>query len=151
MIGTVTDGPAATEMLHLSRAECLDLLAAHSFGRLAVNGGPDDPPVVRPVNYRFDGRSKSVVFRTARGSTFHALVRSAAAAFEIDDTDESSGTGWSVIVRGVTDEVTNPADIKRLEGLGLQPWAPGDKPHWMHIRAWTVSGRRILLAGHEGP
>jgi nitroimidazol reductase NimA-like FMN-containing flavoprotein (pyridoxamine 5'-phosphate oxidase superfamily) len=140
---------ATTEMVDLSREECLDLLATHSFGRLAVNGAPDDPPVLRPVNYRFDMRSKSVVFRTARGSTFHALVRSAAAAFEIDGTDEQSGTGWSVVVRGVTDEVRNPRDVKRLEGLGLEPWAPGEKPHWMHIRAWTVSGRRIVLTGAE--
>lgn len=74
------------------------------------------------------------------GSKFHALLRSADAAFEIDGIDETSRTGWSVIVRGVTDEVTDPSEVRRLDGLGLEPWAPGPKAHWVHIRAWTSLG-----------
>jgi nitroimidazol reductase NimA-like FMN-containing flavoprotein (pyridoxamine 5'-phosphate oxidase superfamily) len=139
-----------SEMLDLSREECLRLLAAHSFGRLAVNMG-EGAPVIRPVNYLFDERSQSVVFRTAPGSKFHALLRSANAAFEIDGLDEGSRTGWSVIMRGVTDEVTNASEVRRLDSLGLQPWAPGEKPHWVHIRAWTVSGRRIVLRADRVP
>ena len=139
----------ATEMLELSREECLRLLACHHFGRLAVNMG--DGPVIRPVNYLFDERSQSVVFRTAPGSKFHALLHSANAAFEIDGIDESSRTGWSVIIRGVTDEVTNPSEVWRLDRLGLEPWAPGPKRHWMHIRAWTVAGRRIVLGDESLP
>jgi nitroimidazol reductase NimA-like FMN-containing flavoprotein (pyridoxamine 5'-phosphate oxidase superfamily) len=140
----------ATEMLELSREECLRLLASHHFGRLAVNIG-DGPPVIRPVNYLFDERSQSVVLRTARGSKFHALLHSATAAFEIDGIDESSRTGWSVIIRGVTDEVTNAGQVHRLERLGLEPWAPGPKRHWMHIGAWTVAGRRIVLGDESFP
>lgn len=138
---------SATEVLELTREECLTLLESHSFGRLAVGGGSGGAPVIRPVNYAFDERSQSVVFRTAAGSKFYALLKAAHAAFEIDGTDESSRTGWSVIMHGVTDEMANPADVRRLEGLGLEPWAPGPKAHWMHIRAWTVSGRRIVLGG----
>lgn len=139
-----------SEMLDLSREECLRLLAAHSFGRLAVAVG-ENHPVIRPVNYLFDKPMQSVVFRTAVGSKFHALLRSANAAFEIDGIDEGSRTGWSVIMHGVTDEVTNPIDVRRLDGLGLEPWAPGAKPHWVHIRAWTVSGRRIVLGADTVP
>ncbi len=131
-------------MFELSRNECLRLLAAHRFGRLAVNMG-DGPPMIRPVNYVFDERSQSVVFRTAPGSKFHVLLRAASAAFEIDGIDEAARTGWSVVIRGVTDEVTDPSEIGRLDRLGLEPWAPGPKRHWMQIRAWTVSGRRIVL------
>ena len=65
----------------------------------------DGAPLIRPVNYVFDDRSQSVVFRTGRGSKFHALLRSANAAFEIDGIDERARTGWSVVMRGVTDEV----------------------------------------------
>ncbi len=135
-------------MLELSREECLRLLASHSFGRLAVNMG-HGAPVIRPVNYLFDKSSQSVIFRTAPGSKFHALLRSASAAFEIDGIDEASRTGWSVIVRGVTDELTDSNHIRRLDRLGMEPWAPGRKRHWMYIRAGTVSGRRIVLA--DGP
>jgi nitroimidazol reductase NimA-like FMN-containing flavoprotein (pyridoxamine 5'-phosphate oxidase superfamily) len=132
-------------MIQLSREECLQLLKTQSFGRLAVNMR-QGPPVIRPVNYTFDEPSQSIVFRTADGSKFHALVRSAQAAFEVDRIEGGSRTGWSVIVHGVTDEVTHPNEVRRLDGLGLEPWAPGRKPHWVHIRAWTVSGRRIVVA-----
>ena len=138
------DVHAESEILELSREECLNLLAAHRFGRLAVCTG-SGPPLIRPVNYSFDKPTQSVVFRTAPGSKFHALIRSAQAAFEIDGIDGGSRTGWSVIIHGVTDEVTNTSEIHRLDATGLDPWAPGDRPHWFHIRAWTVSGRQIVL------
>lgn len=136
-------------MVELSREECLDLLASHHFGRLAVVMR-NVTPIIRPVNYVFDPRSQSVVFRTARGSKFHALLQAAKAAFEIDGIDESTGTGWSVIIEGVTAEVGAPKDVGRLKRLGLEPWAPGSKPHWVQIRARTVSGRRIVAGGEVG-
>lgn len=132
-------------MLELARPECLELLAQTSFGRLAVNGSRG--PVIRPVNYVFDESSQSVVFRTALGSKFHALLKAAKAAFEIDGTDQDGRTGWSVIVVGVTEEVTNPAETRRLNATGLEPWGPGTKAHWVRIRANTVSGRRIASGG----
>ena len=144
----------AREMLDLSREECLRLLAGHSVGRLAVimsESAGAHIPVIRPVNYVFDERSKSVVFRTARGSKFHALLRSAHAAFEVDGVDEGLRTGWSVIISGVTEEITQPFDVRRLESLGLETWAPGPRPHWVRIRAGTVSGRRIVLAADRVP
>jgi uncharacterized protein len=130
-----------SEMHDLSREECLELLAANGVGRLAVSG--KDAPVIRPVNYTFDQPSQSVVFRTAPGSKFYALLRQNAAAFEVDGVDPVRRIGWSVIIVGATEEVTNPADVRRLDSLGLEHWAPGEKPHWVRIRAWTVSGRRI--------
>lgn len=141
---------ARRQMLELSRQECLELLASHRFGRLAVvmsNGSP----VIRPVNYIFDHRSQSVVFRTAHGSKLHALLHAAKAAFEIDGIDEGARRGWSVIIEGVTAEVTNLNEIDRLNRLGLESWAPGPKRHWVHVRAWTVSGRRIGLSGDTVP
>jgi nitroimidazol reductase NimA-like FMN-containing flavoprotein (pyridoxamine 5'-phosphate oxidase superfamily) len=145
-------GPShpASEILELTREECLRLLADNSFGRLAVNTGTD-APVIRPVNYVFYEPSQSVMFRTALGSKFHALIHSTNAAFEIDGTDPQTRTGWSVIIVGVTEEVTNPIEVRHLDSLGLEPWAPGKKRHWVRIRAWTVSGRRIVLAADKEP
>lgn len=137
-------------MLELSRSECLQLLASQRFGRLAVVMSTG-APVIRPVNYVFDRPSQSVVFRTASGSKFHALLHAVKAAFEIDGIDEAARTGWSVIIEGVTEEVTQPNDIARLNRLELEPWAPGPKPHWVYIRALTVSGRRIVLADDGRP
>jgi uncharacterized protein len=136
------------EMLDLSREECLRLLAANNFGRLAVSLG-ERAPVLRPVNYLFDEPSQSVVFRTDAGSGFHALLRSAQATFEIDGIEKHARTGWSVIMSGVADEVTNPNEISRLDGLDLDSWAPGHKAHWMRIRTLNISGRRIVLPPEE--
>jgi uncharacterized protein len=135
------------EMLELSRDQCLWLLASHHFGRLAVNGSGENPPVIRPVNYGFDKPSQSVVFRTAEGSKLLAVVRAATAAFEIDGVDEGSRTGWSVVIHGVANEIRDAIDVQRFERLGVEAWAPGEKSHWVQIRARTVSGRRIVLSG----
>jgi len=135
-----------SEMLTLPREECLRLLASHRFGRLAV---AMDVPVIRPVNYVFDERSQSVAFRTADGSKFHAMLINGNAAFEIDGVDLDSRTGWSVIIVGMAEEVTKTSELRRLERLGLETWTPGHKAHWVRIRAWTVTGRRIALPGAD--
>jgi uncharacterized protein len=139
-VGSPLPDESASDLDVLSREECLQLLASHRFGRLAVSM---DSPVIRPVNYVFDEPSQSVAFRTANGSKFHAMLINGNAAFEIDGIDPDSRTGWSVIVVGMTEEVTSPTELRRLDRLGLETWVPGRKPHWMRIRAWTVSGRRI--------
>jgi len=135
---------STTQLVELDRDQCLRLLAEANLGRLAVNA-PGWPPVIRPVNYVFDESSQSVVFRSAQGSKFSALLQSGEAAFEIDGIEPVGHTGWSVIVVGVAEEITNAAEVQRLEHLGLRPWAPGDKPHWLRIRTTVVSGRRIVL------
>lgn len=132
------------ELRQMDRAECLELLAANRFGRLAVDMGAGQPPLIRPVNYLFDERSQSVIFRTAAGSKHHALLAAHKAAFEIDGLDQQNRLGWSVVVRGVAEEITDPRELRRLGNAPLDPWGPGEKPHWMRIRAWTVSGRRIV-------
>jgi nitroimidazol reductase NimA-like FMN-containing flavoprotein (pyridoxamine 5'-phosphate oxidase superfamily) len=132
----------ATQIVELDRGECLRLMAATTLGRLAVNV-EGWPPVIRPVNYVFDQSSQSIVFRSARGSKFTALLLSAQAAFEIDGIDPDAHTGWSVIVIGMAEEITRAGEVHRLEQLGLRPLAPGDKPHWIRIRATAISGRRI--------
>jgi nitroimidazol reductase NimA-like FMN-containing flavoprotein (pyridoxamine 5'-phosphate oxidase superfamily) len=132
------------QIVELTRSECLTLLASTGVGRVVVTIA--DKPVIRPVNYRFDAPSQSVVFRTSRGSKFYALANSARAAFEIDAIDETARCGWSVIIMGITEEVTQPVDIQRLDRLGLESWAPEPEPHWIRIRAQVVSGRRILRA-----
>jgi nitroimidazol reductase NimA-like FMN-containing flavoprotein (pyridoxamine 5'-phosphate oxidase superfamily) len=138
------DGDASTtELVELDRDECLRLLARHSFGRLAVSLG-EGAPMIRPVNYMFDAPSQSVVFRTGEGSKFHALLCSGRdAAFEIDAHDPDRRVGWSVIILGVTQEVTSAAEVARLERLPLEHYVEFASGHWVQIRARTVSGRRI--------
>ena len=138
-----------SKLLELARAECLNLLRRTHFGRLAVSR--EGAPIIRPLNYVFDPRSQSVVFRTEQGSKLHGLLRAGEAAFEIDGIDQGGRTGWSVVVIGVAEEVTNPSEIRRLDQLGLEVWAPGPRSHWVRIRARTVSGRRIAAVADSSP
>jgi hypothetical protein len=141
----------AAEMRELDRPECVRLLAATGIGRIAVSVTEWDTPVIRPVNYVFDESSQSVLIRSALGSKLHALLRSAKAAFEIDGIDPAGRVGWSVIIHGVSEEIANPTELRRIAGLGLEPGAPGHKGHWIRIRSNTVSGRRIALLADNKP
>jgi uncharacterized protein len=137
------------EFLEMDREECMRMLAAASggVGRIASVGRialSVFPPVIRPVNYAFDDQTQSVVFRSALGSELREGLSSGTAAFEIDGIDPVEQAGWSVIIVGEAEEVTDPAEIDRLDGFELEPWAPGIKTHWVTIRATSASGRRIV-------
>lgn len=137
--------PSSAGSQELDRDACLSLLGSANVGRIAVTM-PNGAPVIRPVNYLFDRPTQSVLFRTAAGSKFHALVRARRAAFEVDGTDAVTRAGWSVIARGVAEAVTDPGELSRFNRLELDSWAPGEKPHWVRIRAVTVSGRCVQAA-----
>lgn len=136
-------------LVELARQECIALLETTRLGRVVVSAGENQPPLIRPVSFLFDARSQSVVFRTSDGTKLHALLSSASAAFEADETNPRDHTGWSVIVAGHTEEITSASEIRRLERAGLDTWAPGERSHWIRIRARTVSGRRIAMAQKE--
>lgn len=124
----------------LSREECLRLLATVPVGRVAVSVGA--LPAILPVNFVvLDG---DVVFRTAPGSKLDAAVRNAVVAFEADAVDAVYHTGWSVLVVGVAEEVTDPESLRAVDALPLEPWAlDGLADHVVRIRTQTISGRRL--------
>jgi nitroimidazol reductase NimA-like FMN-containing flavoprotein (pyridoxamine 5'-phosphate oxidase superfamily) len=125
----------------LGEEECWRLLGAHHLGRLALVDAKG--PVIVPVNYVLD--REAPVFRTDPGSKLDAAVEAAPVAFEVDAADEATRTGWSVVVRGVLAEVTDPGDLERLRALPLYPWAPGDMARYVRVRPASVSGRRIRI------
>ena len=130
----------------LDRDECLRLLATRRLGRVAV-GVEGRSPLVRPVNYRFDPASQSVVFLSGRGTKLTGLLRAHAVTFEVDEIDEAARVGWSVIVSGRSEEVVRPGDLAHIESLGLEAWVPRQEPHWFRVRTEMVSGRRIVRPG----
>jgi nitroimidazol reductase NimA-like FMN-containing flavoprotein (pyridoxamine 5'-phosphate oxidase superfamily) len=139
--------PAATpsapsRLAELTREECLLLLGTAAVGRVVVLT-TGQIPVIRPVNFVFDQRSQSVVFRCTPGTKLISLVGAARAWFEVDEIDAARGTGWSVIIAGVTEPVTQRHEIARLDRLGLHSWVAGPGAHWIRVRARVVSGRRV--------
>ena len=131
---------ARTGLVRLDREQCLALLAADEVGRLAfVVGGV---PTIVPVNYRLDG--DTVVVRTGPGAKLHDGPRRPV-AFEIDSFDRVRRQGWSVVVAGRLEEVTPyDADVfARVHRLGVDPWADGDRSHWLRLVPSRITGRRV--------
>jgi len=124
----------------LSEGECLELLGDHHFGRIGVV--VDGQPIILPVNYVFDGGQ--VVLRTDPGTKLTAAAQGHV-AFEVDEIDPDSRTGWSVLVTGVGFEVTDALDATSTAArrFPVDTWAPGRRSHWIRIRAGEISGRRL--------
>jgi uncharacterized protein len=131
----------------LDREQCLRLLADDDVGRLAVIAG--NTPTIFPVNYALDG--DTIVFRTDPGTKLAHGPR-ARASFEVDGFDRARRTGWSVVASGRLEEVTHydAAIFDRVRALSIEPWAGGDKVHWMRLVPDRVTGRRIGPA-RRGP
>ena len=127
-------------MEDLSPAECLELLAARHFGRIGVIA--DGQPIILPVNYVFD--DGHVAVRTDPGTKLTAAAQGQV-AFEVDEIDESSRTGWSVLVTGVGHEVTDALDATSVatRRFPVDTWAPGQKSHWIRIESGQITGRRL--------
>lgn len=129
---------------NLTTPECLELLDRHHFGRLAFVDSVGVLPSIIPINYLL--ADATVVFRTDAGSKLAAAVRRAPVAFEIDGVDEHRQTGWSVVVRGRAEEITDEEQLAQLRQTPLLAWAPGVKERYVRINTSQVSGRRISIA-----
>lgn len=128
---------AGLEILPFDR--CLQLLATVPVGRVSFFA--DGEIVVLPVNHVMDGQDP--VFRTARGSKLSAAEDQNLVAFEADEYDTQTRSGWSVIVNGRAHAVDEEAEIRRLSGLGVHPWVSEvDRPFWIRIRPSSISGRQ---------
>ena len=122
---------------------CLRLLATVPVGRVSFL--VDGEIVVLPVNFIMDGQDP--VFRTTYGSKLAAAEGQEVVAFEADSYDKQSRSGWSVLVNGRARTVEDDAEIRRLDGLGLDPWPTAvARPFWIRIRPTSVSGRRTPRA-----
>ena len=135
------DSPHLGGLDELSEAECWELLATQPIGRVAIVVG--HYPLVFPVNYAVDG--KTILYRTGVGTKLYAIHRSNV-SFEVDEIDTAQRRGWSVMVKGVAQELSLQRDrqvVSRAELSGADPWAPGDRDHLIRIVADQVTGRRI--------
>jgi nitroimidazol reductase NimA-like FMN-containing flavoprotein (pyridoxamine 5'-phosphate oxidase superfamily) len=132
----------SSQLEELSGEECYRLLATQQIGRLAVTA--EHYPLVFPVNYGLD--RGVIVVRTHPGTKLSAADH-ANVAFEVDHIDERTRSGWSVLVRGLAEEVTSAHRaelVERTHASGVQPWAPGEHGRWLRIIPQGISGRRIV-------
>jgi uncharacterized protein len=142
--------PPPRQLEELSYADCLARLAAKSLGHLSVVIG--HYPQVFPVNYRLD--DNIVVFRTHSGRLLVA-ANHANVGFQVDHVDPATKTGWSVLVQGMAEDVSDRDGsdpiAKRSRGLGVEPWVPGEKPRFVRIIPAHITGRELGPDDLAGP
>ncbi|MEV8394009.1 MULTISPECIES: pyridoxamine 5'-phosphate oxidase family protein [unclassified Streptomyces] len=151
LTGATTDLPPGIgragyhpEMITLSAEDSRTLLSTHGVGRVAVTR--EGEPAIFPVNYTVDG--ELVAYRTAPDAA-PAAAAGHEVAFEVDHIDEAFSQGWSVLVVGAAQSVTEPERVRRLEELAhTTAWAGGDRGLWIAISPTQVTGRRIQV--HHG-
>lgn len=137
-----TEATLVGSMEELDEAECLRLLASTTVGR--VGFVVDERPIVLPVNYAIDGRT--VVFRTGEGTVLNRTALRMI-AFEVDQIDDETHSGWSVLAQGVAQDVGSAIDARseRLRRLALVTWAPDKRDRWFRLDADTLTGRRLSV------
>jgi hypothetical protein len=127
----------------LPTAECLQLMATVPVGRIVYTR--QAMPAVEPMNFAID--RGAIVIRASAGGKLAAALQHAVVAFQADELDPATRSGWSVTVVGRTEEVTDRYEVARLGKLGLTCWAPGTRDHFIRITPGMVTGRRLRGTG----
>lgn len=131
----------------LTEDDAWTLLAQGTIGRIGLSMRA--LPVIFPVNYAVI--DDSIVFRTAPGSKLSAAAAGAVVAFEVDDYERDSRTGWSVLVVGQAEVVHDLDTAFKVLEAKLAPFAPGVRSSLVRIRPDFVSGRRIVRDDEPQP
>jgi hypothetical protein len=123
----------STELVDLSRDDCLRLLGASVLGRVVFTALA--MPAVQPVSYVLHG--DEVVFRVADSGSLSTATRHAVVGFQVDDIDPITHLGWSVLGVGQAYEIT---DIDRRS---VPPAGPAS--HTVAVPLQELTGQRVQL------
>jgi hypothetical protein len=126
-------------LTELAEDECLELLASKQVGRVAYVD--EDGPVTVPVNYVVhDGL---VLFRTSPHTSLGRHMHDTPVAFEADEIDDVTESGWSVLVRGRAAYV-DVDDLPTSTSSRPAPWPQGVRTLHVQVRPQAITGRRLL-------
>lgn len=124
----------------LDEADCRDLLRTHKIGRVGWQADPG--PTILPVNYQLDG--SEIIFRTSSTGLLGELRDGTPVAFEVDEFDEETRTGWSVLARGTVSVPSSPEDKAWLwRNDPPVPWAGHERAEFVSISIQELSGRIV--------
>jgi hypothetical protein len=124
----------------LSHAQCLELVRSKGVGRLAYFGF--DGLEVLPLNYVV--HDEAIVFGTAPYTALGRQGHIDEAAFEVDEIDDYTESGWSVVLKGRLQPVDSD-DLPDSMDRPL-PWPAGERFLYLRLVARTISGRRLFPA-----
>ncbi|MBD8870173.1 pyridoxamine 5'-phosphate oxidase family protein [Nocardioides donggukensis] len=126
-------------IVELDPEECWQLLATRAVGRIAWSAA--DGQTVIPVN--FTAADGAVWVRTTAYSTMAREGDGRAVAFEVDDLDDFTRSGWSVLVRG-TARLVYPTEDRPEAWTAPDTWPAGPRTLDLVVEATRVTGRRLL-------
>ncbi|MCX4767962.1 pyridoxamine 5'-phosphate oxidase family protein [Streptomyces sp. NBC_01275] len=125
----------------LDRQECLRRLARAPVGRIVYTR--QALPAVLPVNFGLD-QDGAVLVRASASSGLVRAIGGAVVAFEVDEVDAATNSGWSVVVTGAATLVIDLAEHARLLRTGPRSWAPAPKEVFVRIAPELVTGRELV-------
>ncbi|MFI6565798.1 pyridoxamine 5'-phosphate oxidase family protein [Streptomyces sp. NPDC050534] len=129
-------------MVELGRDEALELLGSVQLGRVTFTD--QALPSIRPAKHLVD--AGDVIVRTHGGSALLGrALRSEVVAYEADEIDSATRTGWSVVVTGTAPRITDPGALARYQRL-LMPWIDPEVGQVVRIQPEIVSGYRLVAA-----
>ncbi len=132
-----TQAASPQRVIDLEPDECWTLATEQPVGRLAWTG-PHGPTVI-PVNFAVTGAE--VLVHTTAYSEMARECDDSPVAFEVDDVDASTRSGWSVLMRGRGHlEYGRPGDAEP------DVWAPGPRNLQLRIEVAEITGRRITAS-----
>jgi nitroimidazol reductase NimA-like FMN-containing flavoprotein (pyridoxamine 5'-phosphate oxidase superfamily) len=119
---------------------CRELLATGDIGRVAVC--TSDGPQILPVSYVVDGAS--LVFRTSPYGVLGRHATGSRIAFEVDDLERTTRSGWSVVAIGRGEPIKDPDELALLRAFrDPLPWSPGVRFLYLRLRWDQLTGRRV--------
>lgn len=135
----IDDEPTG-EFRAITPARCEELLQSQSVGRIAWQAA--DGLQILPVTYAW--HEGTIIFRTSPYGVLSELVRPTDVALEIDELDQDSRRGWSVVVQGRAQGVAEPDQLVRMWTVGgVVPWAAGVRNVFIQVTPRRVSGRVV--------
>jgi hypothetical protein len=124
------------QLLDLTADECWTLAASKPAGRIAW-AGPTGPTVI-PVNFVLTPRRVHV--RTAAYSALARECDDSLVAFEVDEFDAHTRSGWSVLLRGRAHLQFGGTDGRHDPDV----WPAGAHGLRLTIDVQEISGRRVV-------
>jgi nitroimidazol reductase NimA-like FMN-containing flavoprotein (pyridoxamine 5'-phosphate oxidase superfamily) len=124
----------------IGRQQCFDLIESRHLGRVAWQAA--DLPQILPITYAM--HEASIYFRTLPDGILAELAQPTSVALEVDELDQQTRSGWSIVLHGRTSAVREPDELAGLLASdSLVPWASRNRTLFIRIQPERVAGRVV--------
>jgi hypothetical protein len=137
----------ASDVRTLDRSTCLALLSSVGLGRVGLS--VDALPVILPVGFRVDG--DRIVFALRPGDRAAGALDDVVVAFEADDVDPVTGSGWTVLVQGPARVVTARTGYSGADWVLLGRHDTPKAPELVSVSTDVITGWLTGTVVHGGP